>query len=279
VADDPLAHLTPGSFRHGNVAADPAQDLAAQVFVLDVQEQVPGVLRLRDWTLAALAPAPGEVCLDVGCGTGAEVRRMATLVGPGGRAVGVEPNPGLRAEAERRSEGSSAEYVDGSALALPFDDGSVDVVRCERVFQHLEDPAGAARELARVLAPGGRVAVTDSDWGSVVQLGADEEIMRRMTDASFGSFANPHSGRRLRGQLAAAGLVVDDDIGADAVLMPDAMLRDPQMLRTNAAIAVEAGAITPAEAARIEREVVAAAERGEAFFAVTMFSVVARAAN
>ena len=139
--------LSPTSFRKGNLPGDPNTDLAGRLFVLDLQEQVPGVQRLRDWAVGVLAPRPGDVAVDVGCGTGAEVRRLAGLVGPGGRAVGVEPDPALRAEAERRAatESSRATYVDGDAAALPFADGSVDLLRCERVFQHLSDPGAAAR--------------------------------------------------------------------------------------------------------------------------------------
>ncbi|MDP3890783.1 methyltransferase domain-containing protein [Nocardioides sp.] len=276
--DAPEITLTPTSFHRGNVAADADSDLASQIFVLDAQEAMAGVGRLRDWALDALAPAAGEVAVDVGCGAGAEVRRLATAVGSAGRAIGVEPHPGLRAEAVRRAqaEGSTATFVDGDAADLPFADGSVDVLRCERVFQHLPDPEAAARDFARVLAPGGRVAVTDSDWGSMVQSVGDPDVVRRINESSWRRMANPFSGRHLRRQLSAAGLEVSPDIGSTAVVLPDELLRDPVMLRLNAALAVEEGTVTAAEAARVEEEVAAAAVSGEVLVAVTMFCVVAR---
>lgn len=275
--EQPLA-LTPTSFRKDNVPEDGAADLAAQVFVLDMQEQLPSVARLRDWTLGVLAPVAGDVAVDVGAGTGAEVRRLAALVGATGRAVGVEPHAGLRAEAIARASatGSTAEYVDGDASALPFEDGSVQVIRCERVFQHLPDSDAAVAEMARVLAPGGRVAITDSDWGTSVISVGDPDVVRRLNDASWRRTANPFSGRRLRGQLTRAGLAVDADIGSSAVILPDEMLVDPALLRINSAAAVAEGAITQDEADRLEYEVVEAAKAGEVFFAVTMFSVIGR---
>lgn len=275
--EQPLA-LTPTSFRKDNVPEDGAADLAAQVFVLDMQEQLPSVARLRDWTLGVLAPVAGDVAVDVGAGTGAEVRRLAALVGATGRAVGVEPHAGLRAEAIARASatGSTAEYVDGDASALPFEDGSVQVIRCERVFQHLPDSDAAVAEMARVLAPGGRVAITDSDWGTSVISVGDPDVVRRLNDASWRRTANPFSGRRLRGQLTRAGLAVDADIGSSAVILPDEMLVDPALLRINSAAAVAEGAITQDEADRLEHEVVEAAKAGEVFFAVTMFSVIGR---
>ena len=276
-SDLPLA-LTPTSFQRGNLADDPAADLAAQVFFLDLQEQLPSVQRLRDWTLAALDPQPGERAVDLGSGTGTEVRRLAGLVGPHGEAIGVEPHPGMRAEAEGRAAaaGVAAHFVDGDALSLPFPDGSVDALRCERVFQHLPDAEGAARELARVLAPGGRAVVIDSDWGTMVQSMGDPDVVARLAEASLRRMANPLSGRLLRGQLHRAGLAVDPDIAATAVVMPDDMIRGMHLLRPNLVLAVEEGAISADEAATMERDVVAAVDAGEAFFAVTMFAVLGR---
>jgi len=233
--------LTPTSFRKGNVPEDADSDLSARLFVLDLQEQLPGVQRLRDWTLGVLGPRPGDVAVDVGCGFGTEVRRLADLVGPGGRSVGVEPDPGLRAEAEQRtSDSTSATYVDGEAGALPLADESVDVLRCERVFQHLSDPEGAAREFA---------------WSQG---------------------ANPFAGRHLRGQLHRAGLNVDPDIAATAVVMPDEVLRGMYLWRPIFAQAVEAGAVTADEVARFETDVQNAVDGGDAFVAVTMYGVLAR---
>lgn len=276
-SEQPLA-LTPESFRRGNVAADPDADLAAQIYVLDLQEQLPGVQRLRDWTLAALDPRPGERAVDLGCGTGTEVRRLAGLIGAAGEAVGVEPHAGMRAEAEARAAAASVEarFVDGDALALPFPDESVDVVRCERVFQHLPDPDGAAREIARVLAPGGRAVVMDSDWATAVQSMGDPDVVRRLNESGWGRMANPFSGRRLRGQLHRAGLEVDPDIAATAVVLPDEVIRQMQLFRMQMALAVEEGAISADEAAALERDILAAVDAGEAFFAVTMFAVLGR---
>jgi SAM-dependent methyltransferase len=272
----PDVKMTPTSFRRSHVVTDPDGELAGLVFVLDFQEQNPAVGRLRDWTLDRLAAQPGETAVDVGCGTGAEVRRLAQRVGPAGRAVGIEPHAGLRAIAEQRSDGSGAEFVDGDALDLPFADGSVDVLRCERVWQHLDDAPRAAREVARVLAPGGRAAILDSDWGTTITSPADPDVVNRYNQYSWSRMANPFAGRHLRGQLTAAGLVVDAEIGSAAMVMPDEATRDPKIFRTNSGPAVEEGVLTQDE---VEAAVVSlreATDRGAAFLSVTMFSVVAR---
>lgn len=272
---DALAGLSATSFHRGNVAADAAADTAGQVFVLDMQESLPGVVRLRDWALAALAPQPGETAVDVGSGTGAEVRRLAAAVGESGRAVGIEPHAGLRAVAEERSAGTGATFVDAEATDLPFEDGTVDVIRCERVFQHLSDPAGAVQEFARVLRPGGRVVVIDSDWGTAVQTPGDPALVRRLWAFRDGQSPNPYAGRHLPGQFARAGLAVDPDIAATAVVPPAGALL--VLVQKSLEDAVAAGVVTKAEADRLLAEIRAAQEAGEAFMAVTMFAVLGRA--
>lgn len=271
---DPLAALTPTSFHRGNVAADAAADTAGQVFVLDMQESLPGVVRLRDWAMAALAPQPGETAVDVGSGTGAEIRRLAAAVGEAGRAIGVEPHAGLRAVAIERSAGTGATFVDAEATDLPFGDATVDVIRCERVFQHLTDPAGAVREFARVLRPGGRVVVIDSDWGSAVQTPGDPDVVRRLSDFRDGQSPNPQAGRHLPGQYVAAGLAVDPDIAATAVIPPAGALL--VLVQKMLVEAVAAGVVTQAEADTLLADLRAAQDTGSVFMAVTMFAVLGR---
>ena len=259
-------------------ATSPEQ-VQAMLAILDLQESSPAVQRLRDWTLDVLAPGPGDVAVDVGSGSGTETRRLAALVGDRGQAVGVEPNPGLRAEAERRcrEERSVARFVAGEALSLPFEDGTVDVLRCERVLQHLADPERAVAEFARVLAPGGRVGVIDSDWGTAIQRPeGDPETMAAYRRAGLSRIRNPHSGRNLSSQLRHAGLMVDADVGSAAiVLQGDAVLR-AGFITENARAAVDQGLLSAGQADDLLASIRTAAEAGEAFFAVTMFAVVGR---
>ncbi|GMV42778.1 MAG: hypothetical protein AMXMBFR64_44940 [Myxococcales bacterium] len=95
--------------------------------------------------------------LDVGCGTGATLAALARVVGAEGDVRGVEPDAGALEFCARR--GLSG-VVQGRAEALPFDDGSFDLVLALDVIEHIEDDAAAVRELARVTRPGGAVLVT-----------------------------------------------------------------------------------------------------------------------
>lgn len=273
-----IQEFTGASFQKGYAAEDSDRELTNLVFVLDVQELNPGVQRLRDWALAALAPTAGEVAVDVGCGTGTETCRLAELVAETGRAIGVEPHEALRLVATERatSAASRAEFVDGDALALPFGDGTVDVLRCERVWQHLADPQAAAQEVARVLAPGGRAVIIDTDWGTQVIEPAEADVLNRYRNHVLELTPSAVVGRQLCNLLATAGLAVDPDVGSTAFVFDQQFLANPVMFRGQGARAVEAGAITQAELDQLVGGVTAAAEQGEAFAFVTMLAAVAR---
>ncbi|HEU5456394.1 MAG TPA: methyltransferase domain-containing protein [Nocardioides sp.] len=269
---------SPGGFRHSEIGVGGDAQTELLTMLLDLQAAQPGVIRLRDWAFERLAPEPGETAVDVGSGTGANTARLAASVGPAGSATGVEPNPALREVAARRAEatGSPAVYVDGTADTLPLADTSVDVLVCERVLQHVDDPDAAVREFARVLRPGGRVALLDSDWATGITHPGDPELLERYRAFQLTQWANPFSGRRLRGQLLAAGLVVDPDIGSSALVLPDEALRDGGMVALGGEDAVAAGVVTDEELDDIVSGVSAAAARGEAFVSVTMFGVIGR---
>jgi SAM-dependent methyltransferase len=269
---------SPGGFRRSEIGVGGDAQTERLSMLLDLQAAQPAVIRLRDWAFGRLAPAPGETAVDVGSGTGANTERLAAAVGPAGSATGVEPNPALREVAARRAEatGSPAVFVDGTADALPLGDASVDVLVCERVLQHVDDPDAAVREFARVLRPGGRVALLDSDWATGITHPADPEVLERYRAFQLTQWANPFSGRRLRGQLVAAGLVVDPDVGSSALVLPDEALREGGMIGMSGPAAVEAGAVTQDELDALVSGVSAAAAHGEAFVSVTMFGVLGR---
>jgi ubiquinone/menaquinone biosynthesis C-methylase UbiE len=248
------------------------------IWLLDRQAETPPIRRIRAWAMEQLAPQHGETAVDVGSGTGHDVQAFGELVGSGGRAVGVEPNPRMRAVAEERAAaaGSTATFVDGVAAALPFADASVDVIRSERVFQHLDAPEAAAAEIARVLRPGGRAAILDSDWGTAVMHPGDVDVVRRMQSFLWDAWANPTSGRRLPQLLLGVGLLVEPDIGSTAVVLPQAVAAAAPMVQESSAAAVEAGVITTDERETLLAGLARAGQEGWAFVSVTMYAVVAR---
>lgn len=113
------------------------------------------------------APQPNERILDVACGTGIAARLSAEYVGPGGRIVGLDINPGMVATARLLAAASrvACEWLEGSAVAMPLPDAEFDVVLCQQGLQFFPDRLAALREMRRVLVPGGRVAL--SVWHAI----------------------------------------------------------------------------------------------------------------
>ncbi|MFG1797482.1 methyltransferase domain-containing protein [Nocardia sp. NPDC049149] len=245
------------------------------VDVRDLQAALPGIRRLRNWAHDALGLRLGEHAVDIGSGTGTEVMAFAETVGPNGSAVGVEPDPNLLASAERRAAaaGSTAKFHSGDAYGLPFGADSFDAALCERVFQHLTAPARAASEIARVLRPGGRVVVMDSDWGTAIVHPGDRQVVRDVIDTLLSATTNPYSGRRLPGLLTKAGLVIDE-VGSHA-LVQDRTVGVGSLVTRISAMAVARGVITEQQREHLIDDLEAGAKSGDIHLSVTMFAVLA----
>lgn len=111
--------------------------------------------------------AAGERVLDVGCGTGVLTRLAAGAVGPSGRTTGIDPSAAMITAARRNAEleGSSAAFRLAAIEALPYADGSFDVVLSSFMLHHLppEVKRTGLREVYRVLKDGGRLFAVDID--------------------------------------------------------------------------------------------------------------------
>ncbi len=142
-------------------------------YVIDASVQ-PGYIRNRDahTFLPFLLPHlhPGMEILDAGCGIGAIALDLAATYRPR-RIVGIDVDPDQIATARKWAAERgirSAEFAVGSAYALPFADGSFDVVYANTVLLYLRDPVRALSEMRRVLRPGGIAAVSDDDISTIV---------------------------------------------------------------------------------------------------------------
>ncbi len=102
---------------------------------------------------------PGEAALDVACGTGRLTTELARLVGPSGRVVGADFSPEMLAVAARAAPGISWQQAD--ALALPFADAEFDAATMAFGLRNLSDQGQGAREMTRVVRPGGGLVILE----------------------------------------------------------------------------------------------------------------------
>jgi ubiquinone/menaquinone biosynthesis C-methylase UbiE len=150
--------------------------------------------------------------LDIGSGPGYLAREMAELVGPDGTVHGVDISENMLAIARTagpaqgsRPGSAPVEFSAGEANTLPFPDGSFDVVTVTQVYEYVAEVAAALTEAHRVLRPGGRLLVLDTDWDSIVWRSGDPDRMRRVLTAWDQHLADPYLPRWLTGLLTEAG--------------------------------------------------------------------------
>ena len=216
-----------------------------------------------------LEPRPGGRYLDVGCGTGDDVRGLGELVGPMGEVVGVDSSEAMIAEARKRADGSGlpVAFQQADAHHLPFADGTFDGCLTERVLQHVADPQQAVREMARVTRPGRRVVAFEPDWGGMSLDAEDRAVTRAVLNCLADSIRNGWIGRQLPRLFRRAGLT-------------EVMVEPMTSIQTDSArwIALfemdkyadrvkEAGVVTPGAVAAWLAELAQAGQEGT-FFAV-----------
>ena len=194
-----------------------------------------------------LRPRDGDRVLDVGCGIGDDVLALADRVGPDGTVVGVDKSGELIEEARSRAgDAATAQFRVGDATDLDIRDDTYDASRADRVLQHLETPREALSEMCRVTRPGGRLAVTDPDWGTLVveAAGVDPEQTGSVTDTRWAVARQPTMGRRLYGLAQDAGLTdVTVDTGT-VVLTTFPAAREVYNLEDRLGAMREAGAVS-----------------------------------
>ncbi len=153
----------------------------------------------------------GSRILDVGCGPASITVGLARWASEG-HVTGIEPGGDILATAADTVERSGVDNVtidEASVYGLPYGDDTFDIAFAHQVCQHLSDPVGALREMARVVRPGGWVAVRDSDYSTMRPFPASAEITRwrevyRRVSRRNG--AEPDAGRHLFSWFRSAGL-------------------------------------------------------------------------
>jgi ubiquinone/menaquinone biosynthesis C-methylase UbiE len=257
---------------------DRTADPRAFVYHLDLRNARADYQARKRHTFALLDVQAGHHLLDVGCGTGEDVRALAHLVEHTGRVVGVDRSATLIAEACHRAAGLHlpAEYHVGDAQRLDFADDTFDGCRAERVFVHLANPRQALAEMIRVARSGARIVVLDPDLETQVLAAEDRIVTRKILNFFCDRFRNGWMGRDLFGLFQEAQLT-DIAVFTDTAVLTD-YAEAEQMLRLRDLVerAQEAGVVSVAEAATWLCQLETASQAGRFFLAFTVFCVSGR---
>jgi arsenite methyltransferase len=235
--------------------------------------QTPDVVGQRARFLAALDLQPGERVLDVGVGPGLLACDMAAAVGEGGRVAGIDPSASMLEMARRRCAGQPwTDFRPGEAAKLPFDDGSFDAVVSTQVYEYVADIGAALAEARRVLRPGGRLLVLDTDWDSVVWNTADRARMRRVLDAWDDHLHDPHLPATLGRRLRDAGF---EPTRREVIPIVNSSLHPGTysfgMLAVIQSFVAGRRGVAPEEAAAWAAELRALGEAGDYFFSINRY--------
>ena len=269
----------------GFESVDDQPDLSLLLSAMDETAQWEATKQLRAWERDQLSLRSGQRLLDVGCGMGDAALALSSDLGDRGEVVGIDGSEVMLGEARKRAAGATCvvRFAVGDACALDEPDASFDAVRSERMLQWVPDPARAVAEMARVLRPGGRVCITDSDW-STFDLDVDDPDIARRVHETFGVDRGRQTtvGGRLTRLAEAAGLVPLADASATQVWSnwnPDESPRPDGWvpMAVMAEALVDAGQLAADEVDRFVETAEEAARQGRFTMRLTMRSLVAAA--
>lgn len=224
----------------------------------------------------------GMKLLDCGCGVGSITLDLAEIVAPG-ETVGIDLDDQqlelARAAAAERGL-ANARFQVGSIYELPFADGAFDAALAHTLLFHLSDPLRALKELRRVLAPGGIVAVSDDDYHTWVITPEDSAMRRVMAEIApqvlVANGASPFYSGNLRRLLLEAGFARTEGFAIAAehygnlaetrryASVVHRVLQSPEMTQ----LVQARGWVQPGEIEQLRAGVLEWGERPDAFAAV-----------
>ncbi len=214
--------------------ADPFQDVSAAgaefigIFArqLELRAAEPAMVEIVEAYLDDIPWNDVAIAVDVGCGTGAVTRRLASR-SPGTRVVGLEPSPELLEHARTLAEGiDNVTFETGDGAALPFDAGEVEALVYHTVLCHVVEPAKFLDEAMRVLRPGGTLVVCDADFSKASLSVAEGDPLQACAEYFARHFVtDAHLVGKLRSLARRAGFEIRDfRIASRTVTDADGML-------------------------------------------------------
>jgi SAM-dependent methyltransferase len=173
--------------------------------VIELRAADPQQRAMLESYTAELALQPGSRVLEIGCGTGAITRFLASLPGAD-TVVGLDPSSVFVERARELADKEALEYRTGDGRELAFEDASFDAVVCHTTLCHVPGCERVLAEAHRVIRAGGSLAVFDGDYATTTVATSDADPLQVAAEAAIAALVHdPWLMRRILGMLSAAG--------------------------------------------------------------------------
>ena len=241
--------------------------------LVDRSYQTPEIVNQRLRTLSAMALRRGESVLDAGCGTGLLLEQEALAVGNEGCAEGVDFSEDMLERASARCVDMPQVHLQqGNIETLPFEDASFDAASCTQTLLYVNNLDKALRELHRVLKPGGRIAVLETDWSGAILNSHDQALTQRIFGAWDVALINPNLPKQLRPLLLGRGFGA---LRVEAIPILNSSYSEnsfsANMLKNYAAVALKRNLISQTESDEWLQGIDRLIEQDAYFFCVNRF--------
>ena len=259
------------------VTEAPAQILVGLMAALELRAADPQQRAMLHTYLTDAALPQGARVLEVGCGTGAVTRVLATWPGVN-ETIGVDPSPVFVAKARTLAHGvNTIVFAEADGRSLPFAGSTFDAVVFHTTLCHVPDPAVILHEAVRILRPGGCLAIFEGDYATATLATKAGDPLNACAEAFRDHFVHdPWLVRRLPALVLAAGLDLEQvrSYGYVETSKPGFMLSSWVDLGADALVA--AGRIGASVASALKAEARRRAASGEYFGHIAYMSLVAR---
>ncbi|WP_026970513.1 methyltransferase domain-containing protein [Aliagarivorans marinus] len=172
-----------------NISHD-AERQSAQLY-LESFSRLPGVVAGKQWTLKQLKTHHSDVLLEVGPGTGQDLRCWSESLSV--KQIVTLDNSALMLQSAVAGLGEKITAINGCAMAIPLADDCVDAVHAERLLCNLSQPIQALTEMYRVCRPGGKLVLTEADYKSATVISREPETNAQIIELVRGLIASPEA--------------------------------------------------------------------------------------